>query len=134
PPSGRRRRRSRRTSRGFLASSACSCPVSRVWPGFQNERRVWVGAARPPLGPARESASHLPPTRVGESRDRTGWGRSRPNRNPAANVPTRSLPAVPPPGLRGKGEAASRVEGRGGGVSPAHTRSSQVARWHPAQE
>src|SRR5690606_18404475 len=31
----------------------------------------------------------------------------------ATNVPTRSLPAVPPPGGRGRGGAASRVEGRG---------------------
>ena len=43
----------------------------------------------------------------------------------AANAPARSSPAVPPPGWRGRGGAASRVEGRGGRAAPAHARSSR---------
>src|SRR5690606_12513280 len=47
---------------------------------------------------------------------------------PTANAAARSLPAVPPPGWRGRGGAASRVVGRGGRVAPAHTRSSRGGR------
>src|SRR5690606_40173268 len=46
-----------------------------------------------------------------------------PRTPPAATAPTRSYPAVPPPGREGRGGAASRAEGRGGRGSPAHPRS-----------
>src|SRR5690606_31805530 len=41
------------------------------------ELRVWVGESLPPRPATREAAPPLPAARVGELREKGGWGRSR---------------------------------------------------------
>src|SRR5690606_5053695 len=85
--------------------------------------RVWAGESPPPRPSTRESAPPCVPARVGELREKSGWGRSR-RGGFAANVPTRSLARLSLTRVAGGLGGGSRAPGPAGAAGAPSPRAS----------
>src|SRR5690606_11588534 len=105
----------------FMVRGACQAPARARARARAGER-----IPRPVPVPVNVPAAPAPVPEQGRAGNGSGSVNVHGNGNETtANAPTRSLPAVPPPGWRGRGGAASRAEGKEGGAAPAHARSSK---------